>query len=63
MAATFALSSRRVRLWILPEEAQALADGKFPTSLKRRMARWHLIDNRNFHRNADECVKKFDISS
>lgn len=49
------------RLWILPEEARALVEGKFPASLKRRMSRWHLIDNRNFHRNADECVKKFDI--
>jgi hypothetical protein len=48
-------------LWILPDEARALAEGRFPTSLKRRMARWHLIDNRNFHRNADECVKQFDL--
>lgn len=49
------------RLWILPDEARALSAGEFPVKLKRRIARWHLIDNRNFNRNADECVKKFDI--
>jgi hypothetical protein len=49
------------RLWILPDEARALSEGKFPDKLKRRIARWHLIDNRTFNRNADECVRKFDI--
>jgi len=29
--------------------------------LQRRIALWHLIDNRSFNRNADDCVKKFDI--
>lgn len=49
------------RLWILPDEAQALVKGEFPAKLKKRIARWHMIDNRNFNRNADECVKKFDL--
>jgi hypothetical protein len=49
------------RLWILPDEAKLLAEGVFPARLKRRISRWHLIDNRNFNRNPDDCVKQFDI--
>jgi hypothetical protein len=49
------------RLWILPDEAKALAEGEFPAKLKRRISRWHLIDNRNFNRNPDDCVKQFHI--
>src|SRR5262249_41913335 len=42
------------RVWVGKEEAQALAKGQFPDSLKRRIARWHLIDNTLFGRNADQ---------
>jgi len=49
------------RLWVRKDEAAALAGGKFPESLKRRIARWHLIDNRNFNQNADASVKMFAL--
>lgn len=49
------------RLWVRKDEAAALARGKFPRSLQRRIARWHLIDNRNFNQNADASVKKFTL--
>ena len=49
------------RLWILSDEVKDLSEGTFPAKLKKRIARWHLIDNRSFNRNADECVKTFDI--
>jgi hypothetical protein len=35
----------RDHLWIRPDEATALASGKFPDSLARRIARFHLVDN------------------
>ena len=49
------------RLWVRKDEAAALAGGKFPESLKRRVAHWHLIDNRNFGQNEDAWVKRFDL--
>lgn len=35
----------RDNLWISPEEHRALAEGKLPDSLLRRVARFHLVDN------------------
>jgi hypothetical protein len=35
----------RDNLWILPDEISELISGKFPDSLARRMARFHLTDN------------------
>jgi hypothetical protein len=35
----------RDHLWILPDEAKALAKGEFPDSLKYRIARFALVDN------------------
>lgn len=35
----------RDRLWILKDELEALAGGKFPDRLARRLARYHLLDN------------------
>lgn len=49
------------RLWIRHDEVEALASKKFPETLKRRLTRWHLIDNITFEQNRDEWVKKFDI--
>ncbi|HZN32489.1 MAG TPA: hypothetical protein VFB80_01675 [Pirellulaceae bacterium] len=43
---TFAQKSLgRDHLWIRADEAAALAEGKFPDSLARRLARYHLVDN------------------
>jgi len=50
------------RLWVLKKEAEALAADKFPDSLKRRIARWHLIDNNWFGQNSDKSVKKFEVT-
>jgi len=50
------------RLWVRKDEAQALAEGRFPETLKRRIARWHLIDNYFFGQNADKAVKKFEVT-
>lgn len=49
------------RLWILPEELKTLADGSFPDSLKKRIARWHLVDSITFDQNRRGTVKKFDV--
>ncbi|MEX0718556.1 MAG: hypothetical protein WD066_18330, partial [Planctomycetaceae bacterium] len=49
------------RVWILKEEAAALADDEFPESLKRRIARWHLINNNWFGQNRLDSLKKFDV--
>ncbi len=35
----------RDHLWIRKDEADALAKGRFPESLARRIARYHLVDN------------------
>lgn len=35
----------RDTLWVRKDEREALAQGKLPESLKRRIARFHLIDN------------------
>lgn len=49
------------RLWIRKDEAEALAGGRFPQTLKHRIARWHLIDNNFFGQNSAASVKQFDI--
>lgn len=50
------------RVWILKEEAEALARDEFPESLKRRIARWHLIDNNWFGQNRLDALRKFDVT-
>jgi hypothetical protein len=49
------------RLWVRADEVRALAAGSFPESLKRRIVRWHLIDNRNFNQNSDASVEQFEL--
>ena len=39
------VSTGRDHLWILKDEIESLAAGKFPERLSRRIARFHLIDN------------------
>ena len=41
----FQESISRDNLWIAKEEHQSLVQGEFPRSLKRRIARFHLVDN------------------
>jgi hypothetical protein len=41
----FQESLGRDNLWIEPEEVKALAGGKVPDSLKKRIASYHLVDN------------------
>jgi hypothetical protein len=52
------------RLWVRKDEAEALARGEFPDTLKARLARFHLVDNTRgeppFWR-ADE-VRKAELS-
>ena len=43
--AVFNQSLGRDRLWILEEEANALAEGTFPETLQTRLTRFHLVDN------------------
>ena len=49
------------RLWILKDEASALANGTFPESLKSRIATWHLVDSITFDQNRAGTVRKFDF--
>src|SRR5262245_29916094 len=35
----------REHLWVRPDEIQALARGELPESLKKRIVRYHLVDN------------------
>jgi hypothetical protein len=49
------------RLWVRGDEVRALAEGTFPESLKRRIVRWHLIDNRNFNQNGGDSVEAFKL--
>ena len=49
------------RLWILKDEATALADGTFPESLKSRIAQWHLVDSITFDQNCRGTIRKFDL--
>jgi len=49
------------RLWILKDEQQALAQGTFPDSLKKRIARWHFVDNITFDQNRAGTVKSFEV--
>ena len=41
----FQESIGRDNLWIRADETQALVDGRFPESLLKRVARYHLVDN------------------
>lgn len=41
----FQRSVSRDNLWILPEESEALSQGKFLPALSQRLIRYHLIDN------------------
>ena len=52
----------RDNLWILPDELKQLQAGKFPESLGRRIARYHLIDNTRGEPNMwrPNQVKKID---
>lgn len=55
----------RERLWILKDEAAALASGSLPDSLKKRLVRYHLYDNTRGQHNAGwavEAVKKLDLA-
>lgn len=49
------------RLWILKEEVDALSKGKFPDTLKKRIAVWHLVDSITFDQNRRGTVKRFDL--
>ncbi|MDA1015756.1 MAG: hypothetical protein O3A00_15045 [Planctomycetota bacterium] len=49
------------RLWILKDEAKALAAGTFPASLKSRIAQWHLVDSITFDQNRGGTIKQFDL--
>ncbi len=55
----------RERLWIRKDEAEALAQGRFPESLKRRIVLAHLYDNTRGQHNAwwkEEEVRKLDLA-
>ena len=49
------------RLWIRKDEVQQLVAGKFPQSLKKRIATWHLVDSITFDQNRRGTIKEFDL--
>lgn len=49
------------RLWIRKDEGAALAAGRFPQSLKKRIEIWHLVDSITFDQNRRGTVKRFDL--
>jgi len=54
----------RDHLWIRKDEAEALAQGKFPVSLQQRLARYHLVDNTRGEPPMWEAgeVKRFELT-
>jgi hypothetical protein len=54
----------RDHFWVREDEARALAEGKLPDSVQRRLARFHLIDNTRGEPPMwrDDEIKKLDLT-